>query len=148
VPFDNPVFKMLAHNDTGGAVGHQGGVLIPKVLQSYFPALSSKVSPINPTVSAYISAELFDGTSRLGNVETRYQYQTWGATRSPERRVTGNLGELRSRAKRDDILLVERSLSKAHTYRLTLIRKGTAPHQQIVSSASGRWGFLNGPISI
>lgn len=147
MPFDNPVFKMLAHNDTGGAVGHQGGVLVPKALESYFPALSSKVSPTNPTVSAYISAELFDGTSPLGKVQTRYQYQTWGATRSPERRITGNLGELRSRAKRDDILLVERSLSKADTYRLTLIRKGTAAYQQIASGARGRWGFLKEPIS-
>lgn len=146
--FENPVFKMLAHNDTGGAPGHQGGVLIPKDLQSYFPPLSSQWTPANPTVSAFISAELFDGAAALGTVQTRYQYQTWGATRSPERRLTGNLGELRSRAKKEDILLVERSQSKATTYRLTLVRKGSGAYRKIVSSAPGRrWGFLEHPVT-
>lgn len=147
--FEDPVFKMLAHNDTGGAPGHQGGVLIPKDLQSYFPPLSSQWTPENPTVSAFISAELFDGAAPLGTVQTRYQYQTWGATRSPERRLTGNLGELRSRAKKDDILLMERSQSTVHAYRLTLVHKRTSAYQKIVSSALGRrWGFLQHPITI
>lgn len=141
--YDKPVFKMLAHNDTGGAVGHQGGVLIPKYLESYFPKLSSQVTPSKPTVSATLSAELFNGSTALAQVDTRYQYQTWGATRSPERRVTGNLGPLRSLAKADDILLMERSLVSPNTFRLTLIRKGTPRYGTIVASAPGRrWGFL------
>ena len=141
--FHSPIFKMLAHNDTGGAVGHQGGVLIPKMLESYFPLLSSQVTSTAPTVSAHIEAELFDGLAALATVTTRYQYQTWGATRSPERRITGNLGPLRSRAKADDILLMERSLSHPSTYRLTLIRTGTPRYQTILTAAPGRrWGFL------
>jgi putative restriction endonuclease len=141
--FDNPVFKVLAHNDTGGAVGHQGGVLIPKALESYFPKLSNQVTAANPTVSAYISAELYNGAVHTADVQTRYQYQTWGATRSPERRITSNLGTIRSGAKRDDILLVERSLSQPLHFRLSLLRKGTPAHQAILTKAGGRrWGFL------
>lgn len=143
MPFDTPVFKVLAHNDTGGAIGHQGGVLIPKALGFYFPTLSKKVTPQNPTVSAYITAHLFDGTKKVDSVQTRYQYQTWTATRSPERRVTGNLGAIRSSAKRNDILLMERSLSNQGLYRLSLLRRGTPPHQAILAKAAGRrWGKL------
>jgi putative restriction endonuclease len=38
--FDAPLFNVLAHNDTGQAVGHQGGIVIPKDLDPYFPQLS------------------------------------------------------------------------------------------------------------
>lgn len=141
--FDMPIFKMLAHNDTGGAVGHQGGVLIPKAVESYFPTLSDKVSPAHPTVSAYISARLYDGPTYLETVETRYQYQTWGATRRPERRVTGNLGAIRSIAKRNDILLMERNQNDPKRYRLTLLRRGTPEYQAAAAKAHGRrWGTL------
>jgi putative restriction endonuclease len=147
--FDKPVFKVLAHNDTGGAPGHQGGVLIPKDLESYFPPLSSHWTSANPTVSCIIDAELFDGATSLAKVQTRYQYQTWGAKRRPERRITGNLGELRSRAKRNDILLMERNLSKASSYRLRLIRRGTPAYLKIVAAAPGRrWGHLANSIAI
>jgi putative restriction endonuclease len=146
--FENPVFKMLAHNDTGGAPGHQGGVLIPKDLQAYFPPLVNQCTPENPTVSAFITADLYDGVTPLGSVQTRYQYQTWGATRSPERRITSNIGELRSRATKDDILLVEKQTGSALTYRLTLVRKGSPRHSAITRAAPGRrWGFLKQPIA-
>lgn len=149
MPFDTPVFKMLSHNDTGGAPGHQGGVLVPKDLESYFPSLSAQWTAANPTVSSFIDAELFNGAVPLAKVQTRYQYQTWGAKRRPERRLTGNLGELRSRAKEDDILLVEREQSKSNTYRVTLVKKGSVAYQDIVLSAPGRrWGFLQHPVSI
>ena len=146
--FDKPVFKILAHNDTGGAPGHQGGVLIPKDLESYFPPLVNQCTPSQPTVSAFITAELFIGSTPLGQVQTRYQYQTWGATRSPERRVTGNIGELRSRAKKDDILLFEKDVANSLRYRLTLVRKGTPSYNSIISVAPGhRWGFLSKSIT-
>lgn len=144
MPFANPVFKMLAHNDTGGAPGHQGGVLIPKDLEAYFPPLVNQCTPLNPTVSAFINAALYDGSTALGSVQTRYQYQTWGGTRSPERRITSNIGELRSRATEDDILLVEKDINNSLSYRLTLIRKGSKAYSAIQQAAPGRrWGFLN-----
>lgn len=134
---------MLAHNDTGRAIGHQGGPLIPKDIESYFPALTGKTSAANPTLSKYIQAELFDGNISRGTVETRYQYQTWRAARSPERRITGNLQSLLGTASRNDILLMERNLDDPLKYRLTLLRKGSAEHTAIVAKVGRkRWGFL------
>jgi putative restriction endonuclease len=139
--FDRPLFKRLAHNDTGAAAGHQGGVVIPKDLDIYFPQLSKVVTPANPTVDKQIRAVLFVGSLQVGLVETRYQYQTWGGVRSPERRLTGNLGSLRNVAAADDFLIIERSLSDSDFYRLTLHRAGTAAFAALVAKVSRRrWG--------
>lgn len=94
MPFLQPRYKKLAHNDTGSAVGHQAGVLIPKDLESYFPKLSGTVGASHPTLDVQITAELVRGSSHAGTVDTRYQYQTWGGTRRAERRITGNLQNL------------------------------------------------------
>jgi hypothetical protein len=143
MPYAKPVFKMLAHNDTGRAVGHQGGALIPKALESYFPPLHGQTSAANPTLSEYIRAELVDGNKSRGIVETRYQYQTWRAARSPERRLTGNLQALLGTARRDDILLIERDLKDSLKFRLTLLRQGTADHTALLAKIGRkRWGFL------
>jgi putative restriction endonuclease len=139
--FDRPLFKVLAHNDTGQAVGHQAGFVIPKDLESYFPQLSQNVTPISPTTSVDISASLFNGATYLGDVSARYQYQTWGGTRSPERRLTNNLSDLRNLAQKDDILLIERGLQDQSHYRLTLIRQSNPSYAPLRASFSGkRWG--------
>jgi putative restriction endonuclease len=143
--YDEPIFKRLAHNDTGRAVGHQGGIVIPKALDAYFPQLSRNVSAARPTVEVYVEATLFDGPRFLGTVETRYQYQTWGGTRSPERRLTGSLGKIRDLAKAGDILLIERAMFDLGDFRLTLLRRGTPEFSVIDALAAGRpWG----PVSL
>jgi putative restriction endonuclease len=142
--FDRPLFKRLAHNDTGQAVGHQAGVLIPKDMDSYFPQLVQIASAVNPVPSVAIIAELFDGATYLDTVETRYQYQTWGATRSPERRITANLSPMRDLARKDDILLIERGITDPSRYRLTLARRGSALFQTISAVVGTRpWGPLD-----
>jgi putative restriction endonuclease len=142
--FDRPLLKVLAHNDTGQAVGHQAGFVIPKDLESYFPQLSQNVTSASPTTSEDINASLFDGPRYIGDVSARYQYQTWGGTRSPERRLTNNLSDLRNLAKRDDILMIERGLRDQSRYRLSLIRK-TDPSYAKLRAALGtkRWGPLD-----
>lgn len=142
--FDRPLFKVLSHNDSGQAVGHQAGFVIPKDLESYFPQLSQNVTSAAPTVSVDIVASLFAGSSYLGDVSARYQYQTWGGTRSPERRLTNNLTALRSLAQQDDILLIERGLRDPNHYRLTLIRHTDPNYSKLFASLGGkRWGPLD-----
>lgn len=109
--FDSPLYKLLAHNDTGQAVGHQGGIVIPKALDAYFPQLSRRVTYAAPTQEEIITADLFVGSRFLETVETRYQYQTWGGERSPERRLTRNLTAMRNLAEADDLLITERSIA-------------------------------------
>lgn len=139
--YDRPLFKVLAHNDTGQAVGHQAGFVIPKDLESYFPQLSQNVTPLSPAPSVDITASLFEGGTYLGDVSARYQYQTWGGTRSPERRLTNNLSELRNLAQRDDILLIQRGLLDQSHYRLTLIRSTNPDYGPTLESLAGkRWG--------
>lgn len=141
--FDRPLFKVLSHNDSGQAVGHQAGFVIPKDLEVYFPQLSQNVTAAAPTVSVDIIAALFDGSTYLGDVSARYQYQTWGGTRSPERRLTNNLTALRSLAQQDDILLIERGLRDPDYYRLTLIRHSDPNYLKLFASLGGkRWGPL------
>ncbi len=141
--FDYPVFKILAHNDTGQAAGHQGGLVIPKDLEDFFPLLSRQITPKNPTVDANITAQLYVGTNYVGEVSTRYQYQTWGGTRSPERRLTGNLNSLRNTAVGGDILLIQRHVSNPDLYRLTLIKQNTDTYAQIILNNDARWGVLD-----
>jgi putative restriction endonuclease len=139
--FDRPLFKRLAHNDTGSAAGHQGGIVIPKDMDRYFPQLSRAATAGYPTVDKQIRAVLFVGNIQVGLIETRYQYQTWGGARSPERRLTGSLGPLRNAAAAEDFLLIERSLSDPEFYRLTLHKSGTAAYAALVAKTTGRrWG--------
>lgn len=149
--FDKAVFKQLASNDTGQAAGHQGGMVIPKDLDRYFPQLLGQTSATNPTIDENIKAILVVDGKQVGIVNTRYQFQTWGGERSPERRITGNLGPLRDKAVADDVLLIERSLENRSLYRLTLLRKGTAKHKAVLAASGGkRWGVadpLDPPVS-
>lgn len=139
--FDAPLFKKLAHNDTGAAAGHQGGVVIPKDLDPYFPDLSGQASAEISTVDEYIRAALFVGDTPKGIVSTRYQYQTWGGARSPERRITGNLGTLRNEATEDDYLIIERGVADSKFYRMRLLKAGTPAHTAFEARVgSKRWG--------
>jgi putative restriction endonuclease len=141
--FDRPIYKVLARNDTGAAPGHQGGFVLPKDLEHYLPLLRNRTSAASPTVDHVITADLFDGAKYLDTVETRYQYQTWGGERSPERRITGNISELRNRADEDDILIIERGISQDDHYRFTLVRSGTSQYKKLINSFNGkRWGIL------
>ena len=142
--FDRPLFKLLAPNDTAAAVGHQGGILIPSAMDRYFPQLGATISPAHPAAYEPIRAALFIGSLQVGLVSTRYQYQTWGGTRAPERRITGNLGPLRQHAGKDDLFLIERSLSEPDFYRLTLHRVGTPLYNVLIPRTGGRrWGPLD-----
>lgn len=105
--WDMPFFKKLPKNDTGDAPGHQGGLVVPKDLRIYFPKLIGDTTSDRPTIDHNIKALLYDGTKKVGCVGTRYQFQTWGGTRSPESRLTGNLGTIRNLAKADDIMVIQ-----------------------------------------
>jgi putative restriction endonuclease len=142
--WDQPVFKVLAHNDTGAAVGHQGGILIPKALRKYFPTLNGAVTSLQPTTDQRLAAELFVEEKFLGSVNTRYQFQTWTGKRRPESRVTDELGPMRNSAAEGDVLIFQRAASGGHSYRLTLVRK-TSPIYKVIAAGIGtrRWGVLN-----
>ncbi|MBM3575875.1 MAG: restriction endonuclease [Alphaproteobacteria bacterium] len=141
--WDQPFFKKLASNDTGSASGHQGGMVIPQDLRNYFPGLSGNVSSINPTLDHRIRAELFIEDKHIATVSTRYQFQTWGGTRSPESRITDKLGPIRDKARGNDYLVVQRNLEQLDFYRLILVRQSSTEYSMIVNLANGkRWGVL------
>ncbi|WP_095011282.1 HNH endonuclease [Tsuneonella mangrovi] len=142
--FDAPIYKVLANNDTGAAKGHQGGFVLPKDLEDYLPLLRNMTSPQRPTVDVEITADLFDGDDFLGTADTRYQYQTWGGVRSPERRITRNLSGLLNRAQGGDILIIERGIEVDDHYRFTLIKESSPLHSKLIRSfGSNRWGVLD-----
>lgn len=141
--WDLPFFKVLANNDTGAATGHQGGIVIPKDLRSFFPGLSEETSSWNPTTDQRIEAELFVENRFLASVSTRYQYQTWGGTRTPESRLTDQLVPLRNLAQGGDILIFQRSIDRLDKYRLTLVRKSSNEFNVLHGLIAGeRWGIL------
>jgi putative restriction endonuclease len=141
--FDFPVFKVLAHNDTGAAAGHQGGIVIPKDLENYFPDLSDRITAGQPTVDQFVEAELVLNATYMGNVSTRYQLQTWSGPRSPERRLTGELGALRNVAVGGDIMLFQRHLEDPWKYRITLITHDSPAYKDYLREiGEQRWGLL------
>jgi putative restriction endonuclease len=138
-----PVFKVLAHNDTGAAVGNQAGVLIPKSLRKYFPSLEGAPSSLQPTIDKRLKAQLFVEEKFVGTVSTRYQFQTRTGKRTPESRITDELGPMRNSAEGGDILIFQRAASGDQLYRLILVRK-TSPAYKTVAAGIGtrRWGVL------
>lgn len=92
--WDYPFYKRLARNDTGEGPGHQGGIYINKTLRKFFPTLAGQPTADKPTVERSITAILMDDINYIDTVKTRYQIQTWHATRSPESRLTSNLKPL------------------------------------------------------
>ena len=141
--FDFPVYKRLAHNDTAAAAGHQGGIVIPRDLENYFPDLTGKITASSPTLDIPIEAILIVNGIVAGHVKTRYQVQTWGGTRSPERRLTANLSAIRKQATRDDFLVFERSLENLNLFRISLITKKSAQYAKLAKQAGKRrWGLV------
>lgn len=141
--WDKPIFKQLANNDTCAASGHQGGVVIPKDLRPYFPGLSGATDASNPTIDHRITAELFLDGLRVGLADTRYQFQTWGGTRSPESRLTDNLIPLRSNLSGGDFLIIQRNLQEIEYYRLLAFTKNSREHSIIKELAKNKkWGSL------
>lgn len=141
--WDRPFFKKLSHNDTGIAAGHQGGIVIPKDVREFLPGLNPLVTPESPTVDSHIRADLVvDGETR-SRVATRYQFQTWGSTRSPESRLTGNLGELRNAAVEGDYVVFQRNQEDPNLYRLILVGKESEDYSWIEKAQGAkRWGLL------
>lgn len=143
--WDAPFFKRLAHNDTGQAAGHQGGIVVPKDLRPYFPNLDEgAASADTPTVERFFNVEMFIPGRQVGSALVRYQLQTWGGTRSAESRLTDNLGAIRNLARADDIFIMQRSRDRLESFRILLVRNSDASYGQIDLLASGRrWGPLN-----
>ncbi|TBD12066.1 restriction endonuclease (plasmid) [Rhizobium ruizarguesonis] len=137
--FDKPFFKRLRPNDTPENGNNQGGFVLPRELERFFPEIE-KPSAINHAPGTTIRAALFIGTMGAGIVDTRYHYQSWGGKRI-EPRITGELGAIRNHSKGDDFLLMERSLSDPLFYRLTLHRAGTPGYDTLLAGiGTRRWG--------
>ncbi len=144
IMLDSPVFKLLAHNDTGQAVGHQGGLVIPAELEDYFPDIVGTTSSLNPTASVEIDATLVANGIVVGKTITRYQYQTWGGKRSPERRLTSNLGPLRNMARENDLVLFQRDLDNISVMTITLVRQDDPEYlPYLAKTGKKRWGFID-----
>lgn len=148
---DGQFFKILSNNDTGQARGHQGGMVIPKAISQFFPPIEFKPSADQPTADVRLSATLYCDGAFVGTAATQFQMQTWRAKRSPEWRLTDNLGQLRNRASEDDILVFEKDLLEENAISLFLITKASPQYADWLASTNGkRWGVFdkqNPPIS-
>jgi putative restriction endonuclease len=140
---DSAVFKRLSHNDTGLAVGHQGGIVVPKDISQFFPALTRGNSASNPTTSVSLQADLLIEGTFVGSAVVRYQHQTWGGTRSPERRLTDNLGPIRLESREGDFIVFRKDLSNDGFLQLNLLRQGSAEHANLLLKVGNlRWGVV------
>jgi len=143
--WDSPFFKRLANNDTGNATSHQAGVVIPKGLRCFFPVLDEGLaSAVRPTVDRYLMADMYILQQQIGSVRVRYQFQTWMGTRTPESRITNNLGMILNQAQGGDFLIMQRSRDNLDIYRLVLVQKTDVVCAQIDKLSRNRnWGVLN-----
>ena len=142
--WDMPFFKRLAHNDTGRAVGHQGGIVLPKDLRRFFPTLDeTQTSVVSPTTDRNLRVAMCLDTKQVADAVVRYQLQTWGGTRTPESRITDNMGPLRDHAEEGDLLLFQRHGDALDWFRLVLIKKTTLHFSEVDGWTAGRrWGPL------
>ena len=142
--WDEPFFKRLSNNDTGNSTGHQGGVVIPKDLRLYFPTLDEGLaSAAAPTVDRKLTVEMFLAGMPVGSAIVRYQFQTWGRTRTAESRLTDNLGPIRNEARGDDLFIMQRSRDRLEHYRILLVRKTDAAFSELDKLIyERRWGVL------
>jgi len=140
--YDRPIFKQLPKNDLGIRT-NQGGVVIPRALLPYFPPLPAPTS--GPTEEMPLTLDLFDGSTPVAEVTSRWHYQTWGKKRPPEFRLTKHIESLLlSKASVGDILQFEREMGTVDRYRVTLIRQGTTPYRAILAGAGNRrWGLAS-----
>jgi putative restriction endonuclease len=142
--WDTPFFKKLAHNDTGQAAGHQAGMVLPKDLRVYLPGLDERAtSSIAPTTDRPLQAELFLETIHKKSHVVRYQFQTWGGTRSPESRITEGFQTLRDEAREGDLILFQRRIDAFDAFRLILVRQTRPEFLELVNFVNTRrWGAL------
>ena len=141
--WDRPFFKVLANNDTGSAPGHQGGWVVPAELRSYFPALASPEDPAQATVDRRIQARLLIDGKYVETVQTRYQYQTWGGTRSPESRLTSNLSTVLNPAQGGDLLVMQRHVRELDVFKLQVFTRRSQVFDWIQSRIGDKkWGVL------
>jgi putative restriction endonuclease len=130
--WDAPFFKRLARNDTAEARGHQAGMVLPKDLREFFPALDERrISARHPTIDRNIRVGMFTGVKQIATGVVRYQFQTWGGTRSPESRITDGFAPIHRRARGGDILLFQRSAEALDQFRFILIRQGTRAYTEV-----------------
>jgi len=142
--WDAPFFKRLAPNDTGNSPGHQGGVVIPKVLRCYFPELDEdRASAVMPTVDRYLIVEMFVPGKQVGSDIVRYQIQTWKRTRPAESRITGKLAPIRNKAHGGDLLIMQRSRDSLDVFRFLLVQQTDETFAQFNKLTHGnKWGVL------
>jgi len=142
--WDAPFFKQLAHNDTGQAAGHQGGMVLPKDLRHFLPSLDeAATSSVTPTTDRFLRVEMFVGTAHLAESVVRYQFQTWGGTRSAESRLTDGFLPIRNKAVERDLILFQRRADAVDCFRFILVKQGTPEFQEVNHWVDGRrWGPL------
>jgi len=142
--WDTPFFKRLAHNDTGRAKGHQGGLAFPKDLRAFLPQLDGSLTTEEvPTVDRGLAVDFFEGFNWLSEGRVRYQFQTWRGTRSPESRLTSGMRVVLRDAEEGDYLLMQRSLSSLDRFRFFLIRKASPEFLELAPLLGARrWGAL------
>ncbi len=145
--WDQPVYKLLARNDTGTAPGHQGGCVITKELLPFFPSIASLQTSTDITAKRSISAHLFWNGEFLCTVLTDFRYETRKRQRAREYRLTRNLGPILGTAKPNDVLLIQRRSLDLDVFRLMVYSKGSQDYDWIREriekyGESRRWGVL------
>lgn len=142
--WDKPFFKVLSHNDTGQAAGHQAGMVLPKDLRQFLPNLDETVTtPLAPTTDRNLRSEMFLGTTHLSDSFVRYQFQTWGGTRSAESRITDGFQLLRNKAAENDLVIFQRRADALDRFRIILVKAHTPEYEEAQRSVNGRrWGPL------
>jgi len=138
--WDQPFFKLLAHNETGEASGKHGMVVL-KDLRKFFPSLDGEsTSSRRPTVDRPLRVEMYLECTFLAAGMSRYQFQTRGGKREPESRITGDIRLLLNRAVEKDILMFQRRLDELDTYRIILVRKTSKDYLTLNRDLDRRWG--------
>lgn len=90
-----------------------------------------------------LDVELYLGTEQVTESSVRYQFQTWGGTRSPESRLTNGMLPLRSRSVENDVLVMQRRLDALEKYRFSLVKQGTPEYDELLPSIGNRrWGLV------
>lgn len=140
-------FKTLAKNDLVHGEGNQSGPVIPKALRFMFPELAYPTE--RPSESAAISVSFEDVDGDVHHKQSSYQYQTWGGKRTPEYRITSELGPLLRGAAEGDMLLIEGEAAGG-AYYLRVLKNGTPAfmsaherRQVLGTSRKGKWGLID-----
>lgn len=145
--WDQPVYKLLARNDTGEAPGHQGGCVITKELLPFFPCVGALESSTKVSDKHSVKAELYLNGEFVRTVMADFRYETRKGQRAREYRLTRNLQSILGNAKRDDVLLIQRRAHDLEVFRLMVYLKGSADYEWIKerierNGKPKRWGVL------